>query len=731
MSSTSPWRLPRQTLLTGLGAALLALIPWHLGLLDRWEAKTWDMRATWLAKPGPATKDIVLILLDQQSLDWGQEQSGLSWPWPREVYGVVADFCRRGQAASLALDVLFLEPSAYGVEDDLALARALRDYPRTALALFLSHGESGGRESWPENIPVVDLGLGSQNASDRAALLGPAATRASLPVPDLALAVAALGNVQLRPDSDGVFRRLQPLTVFDGRIFPNLGLAAYVAGRLPEKSPNQWTPRGVQAFWAMEADQVRVQADAQDTRRIPLDSSGRALLRFRGPSSTHQAVSAAAVIQSELRLREGLEPVIDPEELRDKHVFFGFSAPGLFDLRPAPVAGIYPGVEIQATFLDNFLSGDFLRDAPLFAVISLTLSLTLLTAMALAVFRAPWAGALLGAVLLAAPVVLALLVYVWGYWLPVVVQEIGVAAAALLGLLYNYSIEGRQRRFIKSAFQQYLSPQVIEQLIAHPERLKLGGERKVLTIFFSDLQGFTSISENLDPEALTALLNDYLSAMTEIIHEEQGTVDKYEGDAIIAFWNAPLDVPDHAPRAVRAALRCQARLAELRPVFRARTGHDLFMRIGVNTGQAVVGNMGSHNRFDYSMLGDAVNLAARLEGANKLFGTGIMVSQAVRDVVGPDAAMRELGRVAVVGRQVPVTVYEPLSKEFARTNAPLLERFDRALRAFYQGYFMEALQGFSDLAGEDPVAARYAAFCRDLAAAPPAQWDGVWSMRTK
>lgn len=711
MSSTSPCRLPRQTLLTGLGAALLALIPWYLGLLDRWEAKTWDMRATWLAKPGPATKDILLIFLDQQSLDWGQEQSGLSWPWPREVYGVVADFCRRGQAASLAMDVLFLEPSAYGVEDDLALARALRDYPRTALAFFLSHGKSGGRESWPDNIPVVDLGLGSQNTSDHADLLGPAATRASLPVPDLALAVAVLGNVQLRPDSDGVFRRLQPLTVFDGRIFPNLGLAAYVAGRLPGKLPDQWT--------------------LKDLRRIPLDSSGRALLRFRGPSGTHQAVSAAAVIQSELRLREGLEPIIDPEELRGKHVFFGFSAPGLFDLRPAPVAGIYPGVEIQATFLDNFLSGDFLRDTPLFAVISLTLSLALLTALVLAVFRAPLAGALLGAVLLAVPVVLALLVYVWGYWLPVVVQEVGVAAAALLGLLYNYSIEGRQRRFIKSAFQQYLSPQVIEQLIAHPERLKLGGERKVLTIFFSDLQGFTSISENLDPETLTALLNDYLSAMTEIIHEEQGTVDKYEGDAIIAFWNAPLEVPDHALHAVRAALRCQARLAELRPVFRARTGHDLFMRIGVNTGQAVVGNMGSHNRFDYSMLGDAVNLAARLEGANKLFGTGIMVSQAVRDMVGPNAAMRELGRVGVVGRQAPVTVYEPLSMEFAQTNAPLLERFDQALRAFYQGYFIEALQGFSDLAGDDPVAARYAAFCRDLAVESPAQWDGVWNMRAK
>lgn len=707
----------RQTLLTGLAAALLALIPWHLGFWERWEAKTWDMRAAWLAKPGTATGDIVLILLDQQSLDWGQEQSGLSWPWPREVYAVIADFCNRAQAKSLALDVLFLEPSAYGVEDDMAMAAALREFPNTALAMFLSHGDTGGRDAWPSDVPVPDLGLQALRGVEPSALLGSAASRASLPVLELALAATVLANVQLRPDPDGVFRRLRPLVAFDGHVFPNLGLGAHLAAHSPENAHAAWTMAGNHL--------------AQGSRRIPLDRDAKALLRFRGPSGTHQAYSAAAILQSELRLREGLAPTIDPVELRDKYVFFGFSAPGLFDLRPTPVGGIYPGVEIQATFLDNFLSNDFLRDAPPAAVIGLVLGLAMLTALGLALLRAPLSGALLGAALLAAPVALALAAYQWGYWLPVMVQEAGAAAAVLLGLLYNYSTEGRQRRFIKSAFQQYLSPQVIEQLLAHPEKLKLGGERKVLTIFFSDLQGFTSLSENMDPEALTALLNDYLSAMTEIIHREQGTVDKYEGDAIIAFWNAPLDVPDHALRAVRAALRCQARLAELRPVFRERTGHDLYMRIGINTGQAVVGNMGSHARFDYSMLGDAVNLAARLEGVNKQFGTFTMVSQTTRDAVGPAVPMRELGRVAVVGRKEPVTVFEPLAEDFARANAPVLERFNQGLQAYYQGDLTKAARIFAALAKDDPVAARYLEACRDLPADVPDSWDGVWRMTTK
>ncbi len=273
---------------------------------------------------------------------------------------------------------------------------------------------------------------------------------------------------------------------------------------------------------------------------------------------------------------------------------------------------------------------------------------------------------------------------------------------------------------------------MIDQLIVHPERLKLGGERRELSIFFSDLEGFTGISEGLDPEALTNLLNVYLTAMTDIIHEEGGTVDKYEGDAIIAFWNAPLEQPDHALRCVRAVLRCQAKLAEMRPELRKSMGKDLKMRIGVNTGQAVVGNMGSHSRFDYTMIGDAVNLAARLEGINKQFGTYVLISESTMKKMDDAFPAREVSRVAVVGRREPVVVYEPMMPEdINEKSQQIMNKFAEGLKLFYAGDFQQAQNIFSGLVQEDPVARSYVAKCRELIEHPPDNWQGVWVITTK
>lgn len=221
-------------------------------------------------------------------------------------------------------------------------------------------------------------------------------------------------------------------------------------------------------------------------------------------------------------------------------------------------------------------------------------------------------------------------------------MQFSLAIGIFISIFVNFYSEGKQRRFIKHSFNHYLSPDVIETLISHPENLQLGGQKKELTIFFSDLQGFTAISEDLDPEKL---LNDYLSLMTDIILDEGGTVDKYEGDAIIAFWNAPMDFADHALRGVRATIKCQEMLARHRPYFKKQSGHDLLMRVGVNTGMAVVGNFGSSRRFDYTMLGDAVNLAARLEGINRCL-TPIPLS---RNILGK--------RFVMIFRQGPLPIF--------------------------------------------------------------------------
>lgn len=692
----------------GLASGLLSLAVHQIGWFELLEGKTWDWRASVFAKPSEATDRIRLILVDQNSLDWAREQNGLTWPWPREIYRAVTDYCRRMGAKSLAFDVQYFEPSLYGVEDDRRFAQAIRGFENIVLPVFLGR-ETGAFTSWPETArPPASI------AREDGRLNPPVYPRAIFPIEPLLEARPLLSNVHLQPDADGVYRRTGCFAVFDGRALPSLGLGAFLAA---------------------DAER-RVELDGRTMRiggrNIRMSDDSTVILRYRGPSGTHRAYSAAAVIQSAMQAASGQPTTIeDPDAFRDRYVFFGFSAPGLFDLRSSPVDGVYPGVEIHATFLDNLLVGDFIRPVPGSATTAAALLLAAAFSVLLSGVHSPTRALSLSLLGLLLPAGLSLLAYGMGYWLPVVVLEASVILTLVAALSVYYATEGRKKRFIKSAFRQYLSPDVIEELLLHPEKLQLGGERRTLSIFFSDLQGFTSISESLSPEELTLLLNDYLTAMTDIIHEERGTVDKYEGDAIIAFWNAPLEVPGHARRAVSAALRCQQRLSELRPDFRRRAGKDLFMRIGINSGPAVVGNMGSNTRFDYTMLGDAVNLAARLEGANKQFGTYTMISDACREQLGDAFHGRELARLAVVGRKEPVAVYEPFSAEAYERYLDRITAFREGLSLYYAGRWDEAGRVFARIADRDPPSAAYEKRCRDLCAAPPDRFDGVWFMTQK
>jgi len=701
-----------QGLLAALVGTLLSCLLFVAGMLDGFEARTYDWRARVLAGPNPAAPPIRIIFLDQQSLDWGAAENGLGWPWPREVYGAVVDYCRRAGAASLAFDVLFTEPSKYGVADDLALARAGGEYGRMVLPVFLGR-ETGEARSWPDYALKQALPEGLTQVG-RQGPYAPELPRASFPVAELAAQARILGNVHQNPDTDGVYRRIGLWALFDGRSVPSLALASYLAAH----------PEAKIAF--------DHQGMTLDKRFVPLDELAQGMIRYHQPQGTYRSYRAAAVIQSELLLREGKAPLVSLDEFRGAYVFFGFSAPGLFDLRPSPLSGVYSGVEIHAQALGNMLAGDFLREVPL--PLSMLLASILALAAALACALGASTGAALAAVAIFAPlpVLVACGAYAAGHVLPLMLLETATGLALGVSVLLGYATEGRQKRFIKSAFRQYLSPVVIEQLLRQPERMKLGGERRTLSIFFSDLQGFTSLSENLSPEELTQFLNEYLTAMSDIIMGEGGTVDKYEGDAIIAFWNAPLDQPDHADRALRAALRCQDRLSELRPSFRERIGSDLFMRIGLNTGPAVVGNMGSHSRFDYTMLGDAVNLAARLEGINKQFGTYTLVSQAVLEATSGIFAARELGRIVVLGRREAVRVFEPMWIKEREARSAELDRFATALKHYYAGELDAALSGFEAMAERDPAAAAYVRQCQILLQNPPGpDWTGAWVMTAK
>ncbi|HZE22130.1 MAG TPA: adenylate/guanylate cyclase domain-containing protein, partial [Desulfobaccales bacterium] len=292
----------------------------------------------------------------------------------------------------------------------------------------------------------------------------------------------------------------------------------------------------------------------------------------------------------------------------------------------------------------------------------------------------------------------------FSWWADPVLPGVALALSFGLAAAFSYGTEGRQKLYIRRMFGQYMSDAVINHLLEHPEKLQLGGERRRVTLFFSDLAGFTTISERLIPETVVSLLNDYLSRMTEIILAEQGTVDKFEGDAIMAFWGAPLDQEDQAQRACRAALRQQAALAELNQHFTGLDLPPLSMRIGLHTGDAIVGNLGSEKRFDYTVIGDTVNLASRLEGLNKFYGSRVMASEATVTACAGTVEFRELDLVAVKGKEQAVRVFEVLG--LAGELAPEIIRrrqgFADALKLYRQGRFPDAAAGFETVLAEAP-----------------------------
>jgi adenylate cyclase len=691
----------KKRLLRGLavGAAVFAAgcLLSALKALDGIEAKSWDLRQRAFADPARADKRIVLILIDQQSLDVYAEQ-GYTWPWMREMYRPMIEYCRRGGARAFFIDMFFSEPSVFGEEDDRRLAEAAAEAGNVFLPAFFSTEENAVP---PDRGAVLEKFAAPRTASR------PGAVRdlrsVLLPLPELMTAVHGIGDVQMPPDSDGIYRRIPLFTRLEGRVYPSLplALAEYaVGGAVPG---------------------------------VPMDSQGRMLIRFLGPTGSYPTYSAAAVINSFVQAESGEIPQLPAETFRDKIVMVGGSAPGILDLKSTPLSRICPGTEIQAAALDNLLNRDFLRPAPFAMSVAWLALIAFLSGVvfssvqktgrimlsALGIFALPAAGAGAG--------------FAAGVWLPFAVPETAALTAFAASLVLNYNLEGRQRRFVRKVFQHYLSGQVIDRVLENPSLLKLGGERRDVSSFFSDVAGFTTISEGLSPEDLVHLLNRYLSAMTDILLDSGGTLDKYEGDAIIAFWNAPLDQPDHALRAVRSALKCQEKLAELRPEFEREFGHGLRMRIGLNTGPAVVGNMGSANRFDYTAMGDTINLAARLEGAGKIYSVPILIGETTFAAVEDIIAARRVDLIRVVGKTKPVHVYEPLGEKAALDEKRYaeLDLYHRALGYYRARRWEEALKLFRELK-DDSLARLYTGRATRLKADPPGEdWDGVFDLTSK
>ncbi len=393
-----------------------------------------------------------------------------------------------------------------------------------------------------------------------------------------------------------------------------------------------------------------------------------------------------------------------------------------------------PGVFVHAAAIANILRQDGLRLPDRSGQAALLLALGCAAAL-LAMFFVPLAGGALLGLLLVLWIAAAAMAFDNQWSLPLVDGGIAAMLSFALILAYRFAVTDREKRFLRRSFAYYLSPVVIDRLLEAEEQPALGGETREISVLFSDIADFTAISESLEPQALVAVLNDYLSEMTDIVEQHGGFVDKYIGDAIVAVFGAPLHDSDHATSAIAAAVACRQRLMEIQDQFDLPEGRRLTARIGLNSGLALVGNIGSRRRFNYTVIGDTVNLAARLEGANKLYGSAILLSGDTATAGGAGFRLREVDAIRVVGRQEPVTIYEPLGKVSDPTSAPAvdLERFAHALDDYRAGRFQAAAEIFADLArAGDKVAATMAARAAALAADPGSgEWDGVTNLGTK
>ncbi|MDR2095532.1 MAG: adenylate/guanylate cyclase domain-containing protein [Treponema sp.] len=740
------------------------------GIFDYLEYKMYDLRVNIFAESSIPSDDIIVVLLDQASINWAQKERGWGWPWPRKAYGELIDYMRIAGANSVAFDVLFSEPSVYrnanqdaiideavqilqeiqndrdmpgentrrtrgnayrtmvsalrelsSRADDDSFVTAAEAFGKTVQAVFFS-SDSGDSLGWPADInkPLFELSnfdsildkytqLSNNRVEEQA--------QALFPIQKLRDAAGVIGNVTGWPDVDGIIRRNNLFTYFDGKAVPGLSAASLLASGHDGKIT--YNPQRQAIEWG--------------DYTIPVDKNGRSLLHYRGNLDRYIPYPAMQILQSAESYAKGEIPLLPPEDFSNKYVFFGFYAPGLYDIFSNPISATYPGVGIHITMLDNILQQDFIRDSPLWMDIVIILTVIIMVSV-LGLFSGKIPIVISGTIFILFCVIMLGfgVYYAIDLWLPMVAPMAGGILAFLTTIMYNYATEGSQKRFIKSAFSQYLSITVIEELLANPSLLALGGQRREISMFFSDIQGFTSISEKLDPTQLTELLNDYLSFMTDIILDSGGTIDKYEGDAIIAFWNAPVVSEDHAARALRASLACQTLLAERQPFFEEKYNCRLLTRIGLNTGFAAVGNFGSSKRFDFTMLGDAVNLAARLEGLNKQFGTYLMCTEQTfkKALEHSDFYGRKLAQVAVIGKKEAVTVYEPITKEVFDEKQDVLDHFETARALFYEGKFADALPLFERLIAQDKPSSFYAEQCRYYLQ-NPAEWKGYWQATSK
>jgi adenylate cyclase len=705
--------------LAPLGALLLLWPVLSTGLFQRLENLTIDSRFHLRAKSDPpGDPRVIFVKVDEPSVTMlGQ------WPWPRSIHGRFCQLLADQNPSVVAFDILFTEPGEKQGDDDLGTGAAA---PRAFI--------SGAEISQEKRAPNTDYGKTrplTKIEGDISKIAG--GDVVDLPIPTLRDdTYFAFVDVDPSDPSFDPVRRKVPMVVHVGHdVFPGLALQILCQ------------------YWGIRADQVRVNLGSdielptpEGIKSIPIDASGNMLLNYRSQASYAPfSMSYGDMLQRLFDHDANKTPLsADFPVLQNKIVLVGQWDPSLSDNGPSPIDASSPLPLVHVTALNNILRGDYLSYAPLPPIILGWLLISWLTLFYLRdkniAFSVAIPIALVGLYLLVA----------YGFFvtrsvlLPVVWPVVFFVGLQVGLNVLRWLEEQQSKKQIKGIFSSYIAPAVLDVLLEHPESIRLGGVRKPVTIFFSDIRGFSSLSENMGEEELVFQLNEYFEKMVGCVNHQRGTLHKYIGDAIMAAWGDVLSekVENDAARAVRSALEMREAMIGLNKTWKEQKRHELKIGMGLNHGMAVVGNIGATQRREFTLIGDAVNLASRLEGITKQFKTDLIISESVHDLVRGEFLSRTVGVIVAKGMTRPVKIYEvleDLKKPQGQWPAEWVARYEQAIEAFFSRKFTEAQKLFKKCLSEregDYCSGLYVKLCGEMIKHPPGKdWDGTQVMDSK
>lgn len=702
-----------------LSAVLVWLLTKYIAqdLFYSFESKTYDWRVKRNVSDRDINKvieDIIIVDIDGRSV----EKLGKFSQWPRKYWPQVIDFVHKDGAAIIGLDVIF-DKDIRNPNDDKIFVNKVKEIGNISNAIHFAQADTlnwryAMKEEpkgfiWQKFVKILPdhqtKYLRNQDLLDNEFI-------------ELLNAGKSVGHVNIEPDIDGINRKMILFSKFNDHLYPSLAFQMFM------------DLYDVDSLYTETEKELNLFSNGNLITKIPVDEQFNMHINYFGGYKTFRYLSFYDVWLGSEQIHKNT--------FKDKIVLFGTSLPGLFDLRSIPIQPKFPGVEIHANVLYTLLTQSYITKFTDLESL-LLLSIAGVIVGIIAVLLTPmWSFIIILLLALIHTFASALIFFETNLWIEIVSPLLMMLVTFSGVYTYRYVTEEKGKKFIKQTFSHFVTKSVVDELLENPDKIKLGGERKECTVFFSDVAGFTTISEQMSPEALVKLLNQYLTEMTNIIFKYDGMLDKYEGDAIMAVFGAPIAHGNHAYKCCAAALEMQETLVQLREMWGKQGKPKLYARCGINTGDMVVGNMGSETRFDYTVMGDSVNLGARLEPANKEYGTMVMIGENTYKMAKDQIIVRQLDLLRVKGKTEPVKVYELVGL----TEKGISEQKQQAIQFFAEGmehylgqnwetaikYFNQALA----VNHMDNPSKRYIRRCEQFMTNPPGEhWDGVYTMLTK